>query len=265
MLYVVHGVRYGNCRVLMHYLSVSASYLVQPCILDCKYFQVCKGEEVYWWAAIRLLHPSSNHDPKHKYGSLRDWLLGRSFKCAPFPLLEKEFSRDDSIKELRSHLAGVGVSKMTSLQCFSVKAAALAIQYFSSSIFKHYHLFKHLFSEEQEEDHVTISVSMLHWLFVQWTLYTHHLKWKVPKVRKLTTNWKVDYINAVEEPHCTSLGDFYLSFLRNLLVFHVGSVWVLEKWWQMKFWEPREGGCVLSRQSATCFSASLVLMHPNYF
>ena len=79
-------------------------------------------------------------------------------------LLKEEFSLDNSMKNLKSHLAGVGVSKLTSLQCFSVETATLAIQYFSCSIFKHYHLFKYLFSEEQEEDHVPVSVSLFHWL-----------------------------------------------------------------------------------------------------
>lgn len=61
---------------------------------------------------------------------------------------------------MKHHLAGVGISQQTSLQCFTVETATLAIQYFSCSIFKHYQLFKYLFSEKQEEDHVPISVSL---------------------------------------------------------------------------------------------------------
>ncbi len=48
-------------------------------------------------------------------------------------------------------MAGIGVSQLTSLQCFTVEIANIVIQYIAENLLQHYSLYEYLFTEEQEQ------------------------------------------------------------------------------------------------------------------
>ena len=63
---------------------------------------------------------------------------------------DKHLSIDENIQEMKCMMHGVGVSKQTSLQCFTVEVANKVLQYIAESLFQHYRLYEFLFTEEQE-------------------------------------------------------------------------------------------------------------------
>ncbi|XP_001628945.2 ciliary-associated calcium-binding coiled-coil protein 1 [Nematostella vectensis] len=68
---------------------------------------------------------------------------------------EKQLSLVESLKEFRNLLVGIGVEncpKTGGLECFDVSQAKLITDYFTESLFKHYKLYKFLFTQEPEEE-----------------------------------------------------------------------------------------------------------------
>ena len=64
----------------------------------------------------------------------------------------RKLSLVDNVKELQTHMLGVGVSDETSLKCFKPEHAMLTVEYITSALFQHYNLFEFLFTEQQETE-----------------------------------------------------------------------------------------------------------------
>ena len=73
----------------------------------------------------------------------------------------KHLSLTDNFKELQQYMEGVGDpdSKTCALKCFTSNIAIDAVRYISRSLFQHYRLYQHLFTEQQEEERFSIRVS----------------------------------------------------------------------------------------------------------
>lgn len=73
----------------------------------------------------------------------------------------KHLSLTDNFKELQQYMEGVGNpdSKTCTLKCFTSNVAIDIIRYLSRSLFQHYRLCQHLFTEQQEEERISIRVS----------------------------------------------------------------------------------------------------------
>ena len=65
--------------------------------------------------------------------------------------VDRHLSITDNIKEMRSMMAGIGISQLTALQCFTVKVANTIIQYIADNLLQHYSLYEFLYTEEQED------------------------------------------------------------------------------------------------------------------
>ena len=77
--------------------------------------------------------------------------------------IAKQLSLCDNYKEFEQIVGTVGVpdSKTCSLKCFTNDVGIDAVRYISRSLFQHYHLYQYLFTGEQEEETVTMRVSLL--------------------------------------------------------------------------------------------------------
>lgn len=71
---------------------------------------------------------------------------------------ERKLSLAGSVQELQQHMVGVGLSEQSSLRCLSKEKGQQVVEYIAGSLFQHYHLFEYLFSEEQQQDHISSRV-----------------------------------------------------------------------------------------------------------
>ena len=74
----------------------------------------------------------------------------------------KQLSLTDNFKELEQYIEGVGNPgcKACALKCFTGGVAIDAIRYLSRNLFQHYRLYQYLFTEEQEQETISIRVSL---------------------------------------------------------------------------------------------------------
>ena len=72
----------------------------------------------------------------------------------------KGLSLGENLKVLQDLMYNVGVpNSSTSLDCFTAELAVLVLQYVQYTLFQHYALFQYLFTEEQDLETLTATVS----------------------------------------------------------------------------------------------------------
>lgn len=62
------------------------------------------------------------------------------------------------MNNLKSYLAGVGVSDQTCLKCFTAKVATETVSYIQTSLLQHYSLFEYIYEEKQEDELIQTQV-----------------------------------------------------------------------------------------------------------